>query len=329
MRATLSLVALASLLSLVSACQAAPPPRTDGFSGGGDGPGKGSDWPREGGALADLPPPVPYQGKLPGGQGELSGSLTVAGQARSLRVYRPASVKAGAPLILAFHGTHGSSRDMTKPSSVGARELADREGLVLIAPQARKMQKGDWDNHSSGDVYWETYPSTDPAQNPDLLLVRALIAEAARAYGVDRRRVYALGHSNGGFFAVLAATALRDQIAAFVSNSAGLVRCPRTGSCKFKGSDKSCASLAQDPGYCACDGAEKPGPLPQSGRKPAAYLSHSVDDPTVSVYYTCELASRLKALGYPVELRLRSGIGHGVPFPLAIDAWSFLKKHSL
>jgi predicted esterase len=191
------------------------------------------------------------------------------------------------------------------------------------------MAVGDWDNHVPRDIYWETYPSTDPARNPDLLLVQAIIQEAVRAYGVDARRVYTLGHSNGGFFSLLAATALPDRIAAFAANSAGLVRCATTGGCSFKGSGTTCAALANQAGWCACTGAEKPGPLVTSGRQPPGYLTHSADDTAVSVYYSCALASRLSALGYRHEITIAQGNGHSMPYNLALDAWGFLSQHAL
>ena len=255
-------------------CQAAPEPRGDGpvvaldsqppgdhgqdrpWADGpaGDGPAGDRGSSPDTSFLPDLLPKVPYTGRFPVSTGEFTATLTVGGQARKVLLYRPSGAKPNAPLMLAFHGTHGTGRDMIKPSSVAARELADQQGLVVAAPQARKMSKGDWDNHGSGDVYWETHPSTDPAKNPDLLLVQAIIAEARRAYRIDPRRVYALGHSNGGFFAILTAVSMPNRIAGFVSNSAGLVRCATTGSCTFSGSATSCAALSGSKSYCSCTG---------------------------------------------------------------------------
>jgi len=278
---------------------------------------------------APLKPPVPYSGSFPGGTGSLSATLTVAGQARTVKIYKPSKAGAHPPLLLTFHGTHGEAMDMLKPGSSYARELADSKGVVLLSPQARKMTKGDWDDHYPGDVYWETYPSTNPATNPDLMLVQAMIHAASKAYKADLKRVYTLGHSNGAFFSLLAATTLPNMIAAFTENSGGLVRCAKMSACSFVGSGTSCAAFAGQPGYCSCSGAEKPGPLPASGRKPPGYLAHSGDDTTVSAYYTCELHKRMQALGYTASLKIGSGDGHSMPYNLAINAWAFMSKYKL
>ena len=281
--------------------------------------GAPSDW-----GSATAPDKVPYTGAFPAGKGALAATLTVASVARKVELYLPASLAKGAPLLITLHGTNDDAQRMINAS--GAKDLADQEDLVVASPWGRQISSGDWDNHGGNERYWRTYPETDPNQNPDLLLVRAIITEARRAYSIDPRRVYLLGHSNGGFFAITAAMALPRQIAAFAANSSGLVRCATTAGCTFKGTATSCDGLAAQQGWCSCGGAEKPVAMPVSGRRVPGFISHSVDDPTVSVYYSCQLAARMKALGFAVELRLFTGEGHGMPYPLAINAYSFMKK---
>jgi predicted esterase len=165
----------------------------------------------------------------------------------------------------------------------------------------------------------ETRPTDDPARgcdptcNPDLLLLRAIIQEAKAAYGVDPKRVYLAGFSNGGFFSLAAAVALRDQVASFLEMSAGLVRCENTNSCTFAGSGNDCPALQKEPDYCACALEEKPIRLPTSGRMPPGIIIHGNQDYTVSVYFSCELAARLTALGHTVSVTIRPGVGHVEP----------------
>ena len=270
---------------------------------------------------------IEYSGAFGPGTGLSSASLTVAGEARKVELYRPSGAGAGAALLITFHGTNDDARKMIDASA--AKSLADKEGLVVLSPWARKQSGGDWDNHTGSETYWETHPNVDPAKNKDLLLVRALIAEARRAYKVDPRRVYLLGHSNGGFFSLLAAMTLRDRVAAFASNSSGLVRCGSTAGCKFTGKGATCDTFAKQPGYCSCSGVSKPGPVPGSGPKVAGFLSHGDDDSTVSVYYTCALAAEMKAKGHPVKVFIEQGLGHGMPFPLALTAWDFISGYKL
>ncbi len=266
---------------------------------------------------------VTYSGTFPSGKGAKTGTLSVAGKARKVELYLPAKT-VGAPLLITFHGTNDDALRMVNAS--GARDLADQSGVVIASPWGRMMSSGDWDNHVGSERYWETHPNTSPDKNVDLLLVRSIIQEARRAYKIDPRRVYLLGHSNGGFFAILAAMALPRRVAAFAANASGLVRCSTTAGCRFKGTAPSCAGLKAQPNYCSCSGDEKPVQLPKTGRLVPGYISHSVDDPTVSVYYSCQLADGMQALGYKVKLRLWSGEGHGMPYPLAINAYGFMKQ---
>ena len=278
----------------------------------------------------DTGPPPAYTGTFPQGTGDLSATLKVAGYSRQVKIYKPASAKAGAPLMLLFHGTHGTANDMLKPYGAYAREMADKQGVVLASPQARKMTVGDWDDHYPNDVYWETYPSVNPKTNPDLLLVQAMIHAATTAYKVNTKRVYTLGHSNGGFFSILVAMTLPTKIAAFAVNSAGLVQCAKMSDCSFMGAGTSCSAYKSQSGYCKCTGPYKPVTVTSSvARKPPGYLVHASDDTTISVQYMCTLAERLAAMGYTYSLNIKTGHGHSMPYNLGVNAWTYLSKFSL
>lgn len=290
----------------------------------------------------DGPPldPIAYGGRLPVAAGAGRAVLTVAGLDREIEVYVPPRPAAQPALVLALHGTWGWGTDLVgahRPQ--GFEDLADANGFILLAPDARRIVAGDWDQHDAGvhnRTYWETLPTDDPARgadpdrNPDLLFIRAVIAEARRTYGVDPRRVYVVGHSNGGFFTQHVATVLADRIAAFASASAGLVRCPSTATCRFQGRGDTCADLRANPGYCACDGPEKPVPVPVGRRMPPGFLFHATDDDIVSVYYSCELEARMQTLGHTVESHIRDqGGGHWLPRSFSGEAWAFLSRFSL
>ncbi|PIE17051.1 MAG: hypothetical protein CSA65_09860 [Proteobacteria bacterium] len=273
-----------------------------------------------------------YSGALPKKTrlGFHAGALKVGSQRRTLKIYFPAKVAARPPLIIACHGTGGNAEDGVWATA--ANEAADQHGAVVVSLQARKMKDGDWDNHSPGQVYFQTHPKTKLAQNQDLQLVAAVIHAAKRAYGVDPTRVYTAGFSNGAFFAQLAALALPDQIAGFASAAGGLVRCSGTGSCTFRGTaTTSCAALSKQSGFCSCSGAAKPIALPSAKAtyKTAAYLAHSVRDDVVSSYYSCALAAELRKRGHPVKVALFAKADHGAPPHFMVDAFAFLDKHRL
>ena len=280
----------------------------------------GVDVPRDTGTIpAD--DPVVYTGTLPTRTGRSVATIRVNGNAREVTVYVPASRGASAPLLLLFHGTNGSGAGVFDESD--AQAVANANGAIVLAPSSRYRSSGDWD-HRTEETYWETYPNGSPTANEDLVLTRALIVEARRAYGVDAGRVYALGHSNGAFFATLVASALADRIAAYATSSGGLNRCANTWSCSFQGSGSTCAALRARAGWCACSGAEKPVALRTDGRMPPGYLAHGTRDPLVSVQYTCELEARMAAVGAVTQTALRDGDGHVLPSDFVSAAWRFL-----
>lgn len=266
---------------------------------------------------------VVYAGALPTRLGRSRATLRVGGEDREVYVYLPRARAARPAVLLLLHGTNGSGTSMLDETD--AERVAEREGLVLVAPSSRWMGRGDWD-HRTEETYWET-ADTDPARNPDLLLARALIAESIRRYDADPARVYALGHSNGAFFSLLAAAALPDRVAAFASSSGGLVRCGNTWGCGFQGAGSTCATLRTRAGWCGCGSADRPIAVRADGRMPPGYLAHGTRDPLVSVQYTCELEARMRAVGAPVQTALRDGDGHVVPGDFVSAAWAFLRDH--
>ena len=280
----------------------------------------------------DGPPPVSYSGSFPKGKtGYLSATLTVGGYSRAVRLYLPKGLPSSPPVMLTFHGTNGDAKGFIGSSY--AKDLAELKKVLIISPEARKPGVADWDHKYSNEKYWQTYPKTTPATNPDLLLVQAIIQEAKKAYSADPARIYALGHSSGGFFATLAAMTLATHIAGFAASSAGLTPCTYMWDCTFKGkgSANTCAALSSQAGYagCQCTGAQKPGPVRTSSPKPPGYLFHHTKDPQVSSALTCSLEARLKSQGYNYKTQLLADPYHAMPYNFAVNAWSYLSQFKL
>ena len=268
------------------------------------------------------PDPVSYAGTFTVRTGTFTANLTVNGNRRAVRLHVPTNAGTSPPLLLIFHGTNGDGAQvMTEANAVA---LANAEGVIVAAPSSRWLGVGDFD-HATEETYWETQNNTNPNTNEDVLLVRAIMVEAQRVYGVDPTRIYAMGHSNGAFFAGFIATLLRDRIAAFSENSGGLVTCARTTSCRFQGAGTTCATLATRPGWCNCSGPELPMPLATTGRRVPGYITHGTSDPLVSVYYSCTLQARMLALGMPVQISLFNGEGHVIPANWAQMVWPFFR----
>jgi poly(3-hydroxybutyrate) depolymerase len=116
------------------------------------------------------------------------------------------------PLVLAFHGFRGDAENQR--AGTGMDTLAEREHAIVVCPDGHEgvrllgaIGRG-WD--------LETH------ETRDLDFVRTLLDTLERERCVDRRRVYATGMSNGGFFANLVGCRMADRIAAIAPVAGGM-----------------------------------------------------------------------------------------------------------
>ena len=130
-------------------------------------------------------------------------TITIGGVDRHYLLHVPDSLKGPAPLVMVFHGGGGHARNMPKFTHFDG--LADQQGFVVAYP--------DSFNRS-----WNDTRGLSPAD--DVGFVRALIDELQRTAGIDPKRVYATGISNGGFFSQRLACDLTDKVAAVASVAA-------------------------------------------------------------------------------------------------------------
>jgi len=267
---------------------------------------------------------VAYEGAFPAITGRTHVTLTLGGVERGVALVVPERRAARPPLVLMLHGTRAHGGDVI--DECGALGLANAQGVIVAAPDARVMPTADWDHaEQANERWWETADDHDPDHNADLLLVRATITAARRAYGVDPSRVYVMGHSNGAFFALVVSMRLGDRLAGVAFNSGGLVRCASTGRCGFRaGRALGCAQYPAMAGWCGCDGPALPMEVSRVGRRFPVVISHGTDDPDVSVQYACSLDAALRAQGFPVTLQLRPGDGHFCDGDFAEYAWGVL-----
>ncbi|MBD2183261.1 hydrolase [Planktothrix sp. FACHB-1355] len=137
-------------------------------------------------------------------QAGISGTITLQGMQRTYYLYAPPSYRSNRPmpLILAFHGGRGQGERLAQ--TTGFNDLADREGFIVVYPDGI-------DKHWNDGV---NTPGFDSSID-DVGFVKALIDEIGRSKNIDRRRIYATGISNGGFFTLRLACEMSERIAAF------------------------------------------------------------------------------------------------------------------
>jgi polyhydroxybutyrate depolymerase len=134
-------------------------------------------------------------------------SITVGDKKRVFRLVVPKSVDLSrpAPLVVAFHGMGVDSKDFM-PAYSKLDDLAREMKFILVYPQ---RDGGSWGLH----------PDKVTA---DLAFFDALLDHLKKAYRVDPARIYALGMSNGGYFAHLVGKERSKVVAAVASHSGPL-----------------------------------------------------------------------------------------------------------
>ncbi|KUN05921.1 feruloyl esterase [Streptomyces yokosukanensis] len=118
--------------------------------------------------------------------------------ALTMYVYRPASLPAHPPVVVALHGCTQSAQVYADNS--GLPQLADRDGFLLVFAQTSTA------NNPSRCFNW--FQTTDNRRGQgEALSVRQMAGQAVTAYGADPQRVYVTGLSAGGAMtAVMLAT---------------------------------------------------------------------------------------------------------------------------
>lgn len=137
---------------------------------------------------------------------------TVFGGERPATLQVPTTYDASkpAPLLVVLHGYGADGLYQTQYMRLAP--LVESEGLLLISP--------DGTIDRSGSHFWN---ATDACCNfnrskvDDVAYIRSLIADIRHDYNVDGRRIFLIGHSNGGFMAHRMACEAADEIAAIVS----------------------------------------------------------------------------------------------------------------
>ena len=133
---------------------------------------------------------------------------------RTFVLHTPPSVGAmsSVPLVFALHGGGGTGTGMER--STGFSPLADRDGVIVVYPDAFD---GNW-NDGRGDPHIRSQAEGVD----DVGFISGLITLLSQEYPIDPKRVFATGISNGGFMSQLLAARLSDRIAAIAAVSSGM-----------------------------------------------------------------------------------------------------------
>lgn len=142
---------------------------------------------------------------------------SVDGVAREALVYVPPAAKtAAAPVIFAFHGHGGGMRQAAQ--SFGYQKLWPEAIVVYMQGLNTPGKLTDPEGKRPG---WQK--NVGDQGDRDLKFFDAVLAGLEKDYRVDKKHVYATGHSNGGAFTYLLWAARGDRLAAVAPSAALLV----------------------------------------------------------------------------------------------------------
>lgn len=119
------------------------------------------------------------------------------------------------PLVVVLHGAFSTAQEMEKWS--GWSQLADREKFIVIYPEGIGLLGflQHWNaGHCCGKAVEDNWD--------DVAFLEAAIDGVSTRYGVDKRRVYMVGFSNGGMMAYRFAAERPTRLAAVAAVAAAI-----------------------------------------------------------------------------------------------------------
>lgn len=140
--------------------------------------------------------------------------FTVDGLKRTALVYAPSVASEKAPLVFAFHGHGGNSRNSARKFDF----QTEWPEAVVIYPQGLTGVKGKTDPEGvkSG---WQKAPGE--LGDRDVHFVDAMLDWVKKNYKIDEKRIFATGHSNGSAFTWVTMATRGDKFAAFAGACGG------------------------------------------------------------------------------------------------------------
>ncbi len=139
-------------------------------------------------------------------------SQTLAVDGRTFTVNVPAEYDVSSPLalIVALHGY--TANGLGAKAFFGLEPLADERRFLTVYPDGTK--------DTQGNTFWNATNACcnfASSETDDSAFLAALIDEVGKNFAVDPKRVFFVGHSNGGFMSYRMACEHADRIAAIVS----------------------------------------------------------------------------------------------------------------
>ena len=143
--------------------------------------------------------------------GDYRFELRHGGRDRSYLVHVPPRPAGPMPVVLSLHGGGGSAEQHRRSSGMDA--AADRDGYVAVYPNGSGRLGDRLLTWNAGNCC--AYAQAEGID--DVGFIAALLDDLARRTDVDSRRIYVVGHSNGGMMAHRLGDELPGRFAAIAS----------------------------------------------------------------------------------------------------------------
>ena len=127
-------------------------------------------------------------------------SIIIDGETRSYLLHVPRSINPNAPtpLILALHGGGGSMHHMSKDRRYGLISKANEARFIVVFPNGySRLPGGRFATWNAG----RCCAAARDDNSSDVAFLKAVVTDVAKRQLVDKRRVYAIGMSNGALMA--------------------------------------------------------------------------------------------------------------------------------
>ncbi len=141
-------------------------------------------------------------------------TMTVGGRERTYTAYAPAGLEPGAPLLMVFHGSFEDGDTIRRNTGYEFDALADRHRFAVAYPDGYQNGWNDCRRMASTPARRENVD--------DVGFVQALAGSLHARYGIDDRRIYAAGYSNGGQMVFRLAAEMPERLAAIAAIAANL-----------------------------------------------------------------------------------------------------------
>jgi polyhydroxybutyrate depolymerase len=140
--------------------------------------------------------------------------LDIDGYERHFASYEPSGLPENAPLIFVFHGSRGSGERIREATRWEFDELADRYGFIVVYPDGFENH---WNDCRASADYTANTREID-----DIDFIITMIDYFEDTRGIDPRRAFAAGLSNGGHMVYRLAFETPERFAGFAAVAANL-----------------------------------------------------------------------------------------------------------